>query len=372
MQVTLTLPVILNGAVIVLGIFAALGLFFRQKNRQANKFMGLLLLSMSLWMIDNFMRISGIYQNNPGYYFKPIYYSFAFGPLIYFYVRSIVNGQFRFRAKDALHFIPVVLQASLYLFLSTQDYSYKRWFWLEVHSPFTYRLEFDGTFISLLIYVLLSLKLIVDYQKWLKENYSETTLKQLNWLKVILLLMGVLSLQWFVEVIMRDVYDNFYQYNYSVFILGLLTLILAYRAFYQADQQDVEFERDTSQKKESKDLELKDEIIEAIQNRMNQEKDFLNPDLNLKVFAGNCRLPKRTVSQHINQRLNQSFHEYVNQYRVEEFKNRIAEYGDQGLTLEGLAYECGFNSKATFNRIFKKYTGFTPSEFVSKHAQNAS
>lgn len=365
MQVNLSFIVILNGAVIVLGIFVALGLFMKKKNPLANNLMATFLTVISLWLCDTFMRIAGIYGQNANLYFKPIYYSFAFGPLLYFYVRSIVNSDFRLRRSHLLHFIPVILQGLLYLYLSFKNYEYKHWYWQEVHFPYTYRVEFDGTFLSMAIYLFFSIKLLRDYQNWLKDEHSDHSTKKLNWLKTILILMFILCIQWFIEVILRDVYDLFYAYNYTPTILGVVTLILAYRSFFQEDQKEVTF-LNTKEEPQNTEIQLDRGLLDRIVKRMQVDRDFLDPKLNLKEFASRCKLPQKTVSQYLNQGLKKSFHDYVNGYRVNEFKERVFQPEEKNMTLEGLAYDCGFNSKATFNRIFKKYTGMTPTEYVSK------
>ncbi len=328
--------------------------------------MGLFLLTITLWLCDNFMRISGIYGQDANYYFKPIYYSFAFGPLLYFYVRSIVNSDFRLTKAHALHFIPVILQAALYFFLTFKNYSYRHWYWQEVHLPFTYRIEFDGTFISMAIYVFFSLRLLRNYQNWLKDEHSDHSTKNLNWLRIILILMLILCVQWLIEVILRDFYDLYNSFDYTPTILGVLTLILAYRAFFQEDQKEVVFSPPLVEVKKSA-FQFDQSLLDQITLRMENHQDFLDPKLNLKEFALRCKLPQKTVSQYLNQSLDKSFHDYVNGYRIEAFKSRVVLPEEKNMTLEGLAYDCGFNSKATFNRIFKKNTGMTPSEYVSKH-----
>jgi len=327
--------------------------------------MAAFLAVISLWLCDNFMRITGIYSQNANYYFKPIYYSFAFGPLVYFYVKSIVNSHFRLKKSHLLHFIPVLIQGTLYLFLSFKNYEYRHWYWEEVHLPYTYRVEFDGTFISMAIYLFFSIQLLREYQNWLKDHHSDHSTKKLNWLKMILVLMFVLCIQWFVEVILRDVYQVYYDYNYTPLILGLVTLVFAYRAFFQEDQKEVVFINNKEETKTT-EFQLDQELMGRIVKRMEEDRDFLDPKLSLKEFAVRCKLPQKTVSQYLNQGLQKTFHEYVNAYRIEEFKERVIKSEEKNRTLEGLAYDCGFNSKATFNRIFKKNTGLTPTAYVSK------
>ena len=367
MQVNFTSLVILNGAVIVLGFFVAFVLLFKRENPLANRLMSLFLFAISLWLCDNFMHIAGIYNQNSNYYFKPIYYSFSFGPLVYFYVRSIVNSNFKFQKADLIHFIPVVIQATLYIYLSFRNYEFRHWYWQEVHLPYTYRIEFDGTFISMTIYIFISIKLLRDYRIWLKNEHSDHSSKNLNWLNAILILMFLLCIQWFLEVVLRDVYEMYYNYKYTPAILGVITLILAFRAFFQEDQKDVVFEP-LKAKSQKSDFQFDQNTLDQINKRMDINKDFLDPKLNLKEFAFRCKLPKKTVSLYLNQKLNKSFHDYINGFRIEEFKTRVLKPEERHMTIEGLAYDCGFNSKATFNRIFKKNIGITPTEFVSKHA----
>ena len=365
MEIKLNVLVVLFTVMIIIGLFSAMILFIRRENKLANRILAFFLLATSLWLVDTFMNVAGIYAQNADAYFKPIYYSFAFGPLIYFYVRSITNSAFKFKPIYFLHFIPVLLQACLYWFLNFQSYAFKRWYWQEVHLPYTYRVEFDGTFISLAIYLIFSIALIRKYQAWLKENFSESSKITLNWLKIILVLLLILCVQWFVEVILRDFYGNYYQYNFSVIILGLLTMVLAVRAFLQDNLSHIQFSPTTNSDEVLKP-QIQQTILKAIKSRMETSKDFLDPTLNLKTFAQNLGMPKRIVSEHLNHGLNQTFHDFVNKYRVEEVKKKILEDQAQKFTLEAIAYDCGFNSKATFNRTFKKYTGLTPSQFQSK------
>lgn len=99
---------------------------------------------------------------------------------------------------------------------------------------------------------------------------------------------------------------------------------------------------------------------------MDHNSDFLNPTLTLKEFAANCGSPARVISEHLNQGLGKNFHDFVNEYRVEAVKIKLKSKVQDNFTLESIAYDSGFNSKATFNRIFKKFTGLSPSKWSEK------
>ena len=116
MQITLNFTVLLLGIIISSSFFATGLLWFSPQNKQSNRFLALLILTIALWLIDHFLRIADIYGQNANLYFLPIFYSFAFGPLIYFYVKSLVDQSFTFYRKDYFHFIPVLIQTGLYFF----------------------------------------------------------------------------------------------------------------------------------------------------------------------------------------------------------------------------------------------------------------
>ncbi|NVO83879.1 hypothetical protein [Hymenobacter terrestris] len=160
MQIPFTPLVVALLAVVAQAVFAAGLLALARRNRLPNGFLALLMLAIALWLLDSFFRVAGIYDQNANWYFAPIYYSFAFGPLLYFYVRSLINHEFRFRAGHLWHFGPVLLQTALYWGLRTQSYAARAWFWEHVHRPYTYRLEFIGIWVSLTVYLGLSLHLL--------------------------------------------------------------------------------------------------------------------------------------------------------------------------------------------------------------------
>lgn len=363
------MPIQLNFITVFLGIiisqafFAAVILWFSKNNKVSNRFLAVLLLTISLWLFDSFLRLAGIYNQKPNWYFMPIFYSFAFGPLIYFYVKSLTIHPFEFKKLDFLHFIPVAIQAGLYLFLNFQPYAYKNWFWQNIHQPYTYRVEFDGTWISILIYLLLSIRLINHYQKWLVDNFSELSKIKLNWLKAILGILLILSFQWMIEIVLRDFYNLYFNYDYSIQILGVFSLLLAIGGIRQSNLSEKGFKHEITEVSFKTNTEIDLIILEKIKSEMENGKYYLNPTLNLAEFAKEIKVNSKLVSKHINAGFNKSFNDFVNEYRVEEVKRRLKTADKERYTLLSIALESGFNSKTTFNRIFKDFTGVAPREF---------
>ncbi len=96
------------------------------------------------------------------------------------------------------------------------------------------------------------------------------------------------------------------------------------------------------------------------------EKPYLDSHLSLKKMAEELEISENHLSQTINQKLDCNFFDLINEYRIEEFKNKVIQNEYDYLTLFAIAQQCGFNSKSTFNIAFKKMTGLTPSQYKSQ------
>jgi adenylate cyclase len=96
-------------------------------------------------------------------------------------------------------------------------------------------------------------------------------------------------------------------------------------------------------------------------------KLYLNPDLSLKDLGSYLELPANYVSQLLNLGFQKNFSEYVNTFRVREFKERVLLEKNKGLTIMAIAYDSGFNSKTVFNTFFKKIEGITPNTYLKTH-----
>lgn len=414
MQIPFTPVVVLLLMVVAQALFAAGLLWLAPLNRRPNRLLALLMLAIALWILDGFFRVAGIYAQNAGWYFAPIYYSFAFGPLLYFYVRSLTNHAFRLRPGQLWHFLPVLLQAALYLGLRLADYPARAWFWEHIHRPYTYRLEFIGTWVSLMLYLALSLRLLRRFGRYLDDNFSETSRLRLRWLRVLLVLLAVVSAQWLVEVVLREFFDLYYRYDYSTELLGVVVFCIGVVGLRQADMRAVQFSPDDEQPPVAAPAAdtanspavgsaapgllvveapaaavettaavptgatdgnpaaaaprpqpvVDARVRERIRGALEDEELFRNPTLTLAELAAHTGLPVRLISFTVNQGFGQSFNDLVNGYRVAEVQRRLAHTADaQRLTLLGIAFESGFNSKTTFNRIFKQVTGVAPSEY---------
>ena len=109
-----------------------------------------------------------------------------------------------------------------------------------------------------------------------------------------------------------------------------------------------------------------EQTLALLKKAMEEDEIYLNPDLNLQLLAARTGVPAKTISAVINRRLNKSFNEFVNEYRIQAFKVKVQQPKMDNFTFAGIASECGFSSQATFQRSFKQITGLSPSEFKNQ------
>ena len=107
------------------------------------------------------------------------------------------------------------------------------------------------------------------------------------------------------------------------------------------------------------------QYADMLQEYMKRKKPYLENKLTLKQLSESLRISTNHLSQIINEQLNCSFFDFINEYRVEDIKQKLENKEYENFTILALAYECGFNSKSSFNSTFKRFTGCTPKQFIN-------
>ena len=211
--------------------------------------------------------------------------------------------------------------------------------------------------------------------------FSNTYKVELNWLAMCLgiyssLFLFQLSLNIineYVELSWTDFWWGFFANAITIYIIGMKGYYTNLKKLphfsvenfdtltaTKIDLITIAKEKTTAEKEEFALIERTKVKLEIV---MKTEKLYLNPDLTLSDLGQYFKLSSNMMSKVINSGFNKNFNEFINHYRVEACKAKILAGETAQLSLLGIAFECGFNSKATFNRTFKKLTGFTPSQF---------
>jgi len=128
----------------------------------------------------------------------------------------------------------------------------------------------------------------------------------------------------------------------------------------QEEAMNFSMKYQTSSLKGTKSLEL----YERLRRLMKAEKPFLSGDLNLPTLAEKLETNTKYLSQVVNNHFGSNLQQFINEFRVEEAKQRLLDSSYQNFTYFGIGQQCGFRNKSTFYKVFKKATDLTPHEFV--------
>lgn len=303
------------------------------------------------------------------------------GPLLYFYVRSF-KEEMTWR-KVWPHLVLFAIYVGLDISLFTEfasTYDFNSTVPVEVvHHPSSI-LRVSGRIIQMIVYFFLASRQLSIYQRSIAQLFSDTTLINLSWVRwlvngylfLVLLMAGLYlmilrfpeNFQWFILVNTALVTPYLYLFTFKGITQPTLWQIR------QSDKHKVEEEFHLVEELEKKEeltpnapSEKNEEIVRKVIAAMESERLYLQPDLTLQELSDSLQVQSYLVSQAINEGLNKNFYDLVNGYRVEEARRRLGDISHRNAKIIAVAFESGFNSKTTFNTVFKKFTGVTPSEF---------
>jgi AraC-like DNA-binding protein len=302
---------------------------------------------------------------------------FIHGPLFWFYTLSLTEPGFQYRKQYLLHFLPFGMSYVLLLVLIFLDYTALSW-----QREFLFVIKMG----SLILYAIAALRRLFKHHQTVENIFSNLEDKRLKWLSILgygilvaaavasgSFIAGQLSLISFSGA--GTLYANvavcafIYVMGYfgvrqnAIFDLEMMRHPLNKTVYYDEALQQSEPAMAPRYKKSG----LSEEKAELIYNElialMTEREPYLDKDLTLMNLAAALNTNPNYLSQVINVFENQNFFEFINSYRVRKVQQAILSNKFDHLNLLGIALDCGFNSKASFNRAFKKITGQTPSEF---------
>jgi len=322
---------------IVQGFTTAILLFVRS-DRASNRWLAWLIGGLTLQVVDYFLSRSGVYYNHRWLYFTPLFFSWSFGPLLYGYVRA--------RAGLAVpglrwYWVPVVVQGLFYTVLMVQSLDTKAWFWLNVHKPYTRYVDHYGTC------------LMVLYAIYRSRPYASEP-----WVRILLNGLAVFYGIAVVEPLVNQAYlpPRWPRFYLTSQILPVFVYVLALIGLLYDRLQKIE--------KAGRLLPVSADQRRQVLDAIREQELYKDPELTLASLARHLGETPNAVSRIINGGFNQSFNEFINTYRIGEVKRRLTAGDTERLTILALAFDAGFSSKTTFNRVFKEQTGYTPKAYL--------
>jgi len=372
--------IILLGA--VQGFIVSSLLFFSKKSSQSSRILSKLIFLIALASFKLYGSMQGWFDYSDVTRVLdaiiPMIIVMPFGPLIFFYVKSFVDPDFRLHKKDRIHFYPVIIdlipQIMAIIYILALIFGLIK----NNYMPFgmslgtiidDYNVYADiPRWISVSAYLLLSARFLADLKA---KNNIAVNGREINfkWLQQFVRVFLVFQIIWLIYLIpyviprYTDILLNSVDW-YPIYIpLAVLIYWLGIKGYMMANNYSIGPVKKISDINSTLTVSAIEQVVCSLKKAMEDDKLYLDPMLNLAILSKNTLIAQKTISAVLNQHLHKSFNEFVNEYRVDAFKEKLQDPGMNHLTIAGIAFECGFNSQATFQRIFKQFTGFSPSEF---------
>jgi AraC-like DNA-binding protein len=299
--------------------------------------------------------------------------TFTYGPLMYLYIKFMTTPERKFNWLAMLHFIPFVgFFIVSVIFRSVQLVRDLRSFFISdklISLRIVYGVSF---FLSITIYSLLTFIEIRKHQENLKNLISYTSeVITLNWLKVVSISFYA---AYFVMFILGglNLFGNYIPFDPYFVIFGFIALFSFVYSFYGI-KQPVIFGGDLIKDDKKRDSEkytksgLKEsqatDYLQKLILYVNENKPYLERDLSINDLSIMIGIPRHYITQVLNEKYKKNFFTFINEYRVKEVIERFSDPKFNHYTILAIAFDAGFNSKTTFNSIFKSHTGLTPSQF---------
>ena len=362
--------------VALIGFFFSIIINFTKKgNKYAKMFIGGFVFVHSFFILGFVIYKSNFILRLPQTYLMTSFFALMYGPLLYFYFKSVIEG-YEFKKIDFLHFLP---NLSLLIFLYpiySLPFSDKIEIILKINTDYTNQIliVFAVKIISLMVYAGLIGKMLLNQKS--KDSFLSKSASIKKWINTlfkihITYLVSYLVYSLAINVDLGNLSE--FIYNTQVGIMSLMVLYIAYMAYVQPSVFSNEyistpvgffFEK---YKKSGLTEALSNELKENLIKLLVEDKIYKENNINLEVLALNMNTTRHNASQIINEHFEMNFFELINKFRIKEAVKILHEDTHRSLNIIDVAYEVGYNNKVTFNKAFKKETSLTPSEFLNSH-----
>ncbi len=314
--------------------------------------------------------------------YLPLVMAMPIGPLLYFYARSVLDPAFRLGNRERLQFYTVILDwgaclivwifmAGVFLGVLPAKEGPR---WAQLMN--TYNIYVDiPRWISVTVYLVLTRRLLLNHPALASPSAVEQ--QRRRWLSQFMLAFLAFQAIWLAHLVpyivpaWRGPLMARFGY-YPIYVpIAILIYWLGLRGYLWSRHEPVS---EPVPKPVSSDLppETVAQVIATLTTAMATERLFLDAELTVDRVGKHTHLSPKHISAVLNQHMQQNFNAFVNTYRVEEVKCRLTDPAYTHFTLTGIAFDCGFNSQATFQRAFRQRVGVSPTEYIAQQTKNTA
>lgn len=368
-------------------------LLLQDKNRPfSNNMLALLLLAwgFSCYWFFAFIAKGALFSVTLTTFIGPMLALTLFPP-IYLYIKYLFYEHKRFQKKDHLHFLPIYIYIifTLYLYFDSNfsilEMRKHEWFNIR-RIVCAYGATIQGPF-----YFFQTNHILKLWQQKIKKDYSEIESRKLEWLKIINYSFAVVFIIGGVSTILRStLIDPYFLYMgyHAVLAISLFYItVIIYKHpvlfirneslnenYLPKQSSTIEFKEIANfsemnvSDENSNDKELI--IIQKIEMVMKEQKLYKNPNFNLNDLAESISESRNTISFALNNSLNKTFYNYINELRIEESKKLLADKNFEHFSIEGIAAQSGFKTMSVFYRFFKDKENVTPSYYRKNYSNS--
>ncbi|GEM_PF-719990 len=369
-----------------IGFFMSLFLVFliagKKSKVHSDKFLAALLFIYALTIGGAYMDLWNRIHDYPLLQFINIHWLFLLlhGPFLWMYVHSLTDQQFKTKPIHLLHGVPFAVFFMIHFVSFIKIPAEEKMVVVQnelfINTLF-FKISVASIGISSLAYNWWALKRLRSYRNNIENQYSNIETINLKWLKTLVVASLVV---FFVNVVLFNLnnvipFAGYYELSQVAYVFA--SGYVLYLGFFGIRQGKIFADYPTIDKEQNhKPLQevqpsgfnhsFQDDTITELTKTMTCQKPYLDPELSLVKLSLLMKTKPEVISKVLNAHLHQNFFDYINKYRIEEFKKQCLSRNIKHLSILGMAYECGFNSKAAFYRAFKKFESTSPSAYISK------
>jgi len=372
-------------AIFTIGIFLCFFLQFlllsKKQASTSDRILTVWMFFIGLHLFSYYLYYLGYWEKYP--HMSGIHHPFPLlhGPFLYLYVLFSLKSDQRFRWRNYLHFSPALLfyvyMIPFLFFYSAEEKLMVNHGEVDDYAGFIVFSLF-AFFASGLGYAIASYRLLGRHEHLTSQNFAYSESIDMRWLKYFIWGIGMIFLVTAIVILFEWGMGVNFGFNTDLVLYVPLVgfiLFLGYSGIRHRNvfadgsgqaRQIVEPKPSGEYVRSGLKPELAQQYHRKLLDYMSANKPYLEPKLSLGHLADELDISANHLSQVINQYEEKNFFDFVNAYRVDEFKQRVADPANSSYSILAIALDSGFNSKSSFNQVFKKLTGKTPSLYVSR------